>query len=200
MPIIRLIAVACALAGFAGGARAQQSPLSYDALARAKNGSWATYTVNIKGQPKPFTVKYAVVEKGDKKVALEIESDTPLGLNLVHMAFAVDHDTYKMTSGRMQAGSAPAQDLPAEMQKAADIKKGETPGKLIGSEKVTTPAGSFDCKHYQKVLPPEAGGSTFEMWMSDKVTPTGLVKMTEAAHGFQFLLSGVGSGATAKLK
>lgn len=47
-------------------------------------------------------------------------------------------------------------------------------GELVGTESVTVPAGTFDCKHYRKT---DARGTT-DMWISTDVTPYAMVKMT----------------------
>ena len=47
-------------------------------------------------------------------------------------------------------------------------------GELIGTESVTVPAGTFDCKHYRKT---NARGTT-DFWISTDVTPYAMVKMT----------------------
>src|SRR5262249_58174163 len=65
-------------------------------------------------------------------------------------------------------------------------------------EKVKVPAGTFECKHYTRVMPKEAGGSTVDLWMSDKATPTGLVKMADS-RGVEVVLSSTGSDAKAKM-
>ncbi len=52
---------------------------------------------------------------------------------------------------------------------AADIRSASED---VGSESVTTPAGTFACKHYRS-----KDGST-DSWISEKVAPYGLVKST----------------------
>jgi hypothetical protein len=42
----------------------------------------------------------------------------------------------------------------------------------VGSESITVPAGTFTCEHWRN----DAKGS--DVWMSDKVTPFGMVKET----------------------
>jgi hypothetical protein len=44
----------------------------------------------------------------------------------------------------------------------------------VGSESVTTPAGTFACEHYK------AKDGSWETWLSDKVIPWGLVKSTSS--------------------
>jgi hypothetical protein len=94
----------------------------------------------------------------------------------------------------MQMGTNPAQDVPAAKLGEGSIKKTDTPGKLVGSERITVPAGTFDTKHYKHELPKEAGGMTLDVWMSDKAVPTGVVKMS-GAGGIEMVLSKTGTGA-----
>jgi hypothetical protein len=55
----------------------------------------------------------------------------------------------------------------APQSAAADIRDD---GVLIGTESVTTPAGTFSCQHYQ------AKDKSWDAWVSDKVPPYNLVK------------------------
>jgi hypothetical protein len=50
-----------------------------------------------------------------------------------------------------------------------DFREG---GERVGSESVTTPAGTFDCEHWRN-----KDGSG-DVWFSSKVAPWGLVKTT----------------------
>src|SRR5205807_9515471 len=86
---LAVIAVVCS----SGVAFAQQSqnPMSYEALAKAKPGAWAEYTMTMKGQAQQIKMRYAVVEKTDKQMALEIDSSTPMGD--MHMAMTFEPST-----------------------------------------------------------------------------------------------------------
>jgi hypothetical protein len=53
-------------------------------------------------------------------------------------------------------------------QKLADARKEM---ERVGTETITTPAGTFSCQHWRK-----KDGST-DVWLSEKVAPWGLVKM-----------------------
>jgi hypothetical protein len=194
------IAAAVAVLPCSGVAFAQQqNPMSYEAIAKAKAGAWAEYTMSMKGQQQQVKMKYAVVEKTDKSLAIEVESATPMGPVLMHMAFeGAPPDAWKMTKMRMQMGTNPAQDMPAAALTVGTIKKGESPGKLVGSEKVTVAGGTFDTKHYTRTLPPDQGGTTLDMWMSDKAVPTGLVKMKDS-RGVEGSLTAMGTDAKAKM-
>ena len=49
-----------------------------------------------------------------------------------------------------------------------DLSKGG--GERVGTETITTPAGSFECEHYRTTDPPS------DVWVSAKISPWGLVK------------------------
>jgi hypothetical protein len=194
--IVAMTAVLCVSGGVAFAQ--QQNPLSYEAVAKAKAGQWAEYTMSMKGQPQTVKMKYAIVEKSAKTIALEVDSQTPIGPVLMHMMFEpAGPESWKLVKARMKMGPS-TQDMPAAALSQGGIKKSELPGKLIGTEEVKTAVGSFSCKHYQKVTPKEAGGSTIDLWMNDKVLPTGLVKMTDS-RGAEALLTATGSDAKAKM-
>lgn len=49
-------------------------------------------------------------------------------------------------------------------------------GEEVGEETITVPAGAFLCDHHRKTGP----AGTMDIWISEKVLPYGLVKMTTA--------------------
>ncbi len=192
------LALVCAvLVGGAAFAEQSQNPLMYDAVAKAKAGTWAEYSMSMGAQT--LKMRYALVERSDKRVGMEIDAQTPMGHALTHVTFeAAGPAELKMVQARMQMGDNPPQDMPPALLAQSGINKNEAPGKLVGAEKVTVPVGTFDCKHYERVLPAEAGGSTVQVWMSDKALPTGLVKMTDS-RGVTMVLSATGGDAKAKM-
>jgi hypothetical protein len=72
----------------------------------------------------------------------------------------------------MQMPGRPPMELPAQMMhqdsspQPADVRTG---GEDLGSETITVPAGTFTCQHYRS----KSGG---EVWISQKISPYGLVK------------------------
>jgi hypothetical protein len=68
------------------------------------------------------------------------------------------------------------------------VRKG---AERVGAEDVTTPAGTFSCEHYRT-----KDGAT-DVWVSDKVAPWGLVKMT--GPGTSMTLVRVVTDATTKI-
>ncbi len=72
----------------------------------------------------------------------------------------------------MQMPGRPPMEMPTQMMhqdrapQTADVRTG---GEDLGSETITVPAGTFTCQHYRA----KSGG---EVWVSQKVSPYGLVK------------------------
>lgn len=72
----------------------------------------------------------------------------------------------------MQMPGRPPMEMPTQMMhqdrtpQTADVRTG---GEDLGSETITVPAGTFTCQHYRS----KSGG---EVWISQKVSPYGLVK------------------------
>jgi hypothetical protein len=76
----------------------------------------------------------------------------------------------------MQMPGRPPMEMPTQMMhmdrtpQTADVRTG---GEDLGSETITVPAGTFTCQHYRT----KSGG---EVWVSQKVSPYGLVKSKSA--------------------
>jgi hypothetical protein len=188
-------------------AHAQQptTQLDYDAMMKAPAGSWAEYAMTAKQgeQTMHMKMRYAIVAKSAKAITLEIESEVPqLGNIIMQLEYtAAGPDNWKLTKGRMKMGQQPVEEVPPDkMGDAAPLRRGDPVGKLVGTETVTTKAGSFQCKHYTKqVTMGPNGPMQLEMWMSDKALPAGLVKST-AGPAIEILLSATGVGAKSNLK
>jgi hypothetical protein len=197
---MRAILACLVVTSLSGVAVAQnQQPVSFEAVSRAKAGSWAEYTMSMNGKPQTMKMKYSIVEKTDKNMALEIDSQTPMGAILAHMAYeSTGPDAWKLVKARMQMGTTAPQDLTAEQMQQGGIKKTDSLGKLVGNESVKTPVGSFQCKHYQQDKQTPMGPAKIDLWISDKAVPTGMVKMADG-KGVEFILTATGSDAKAKM-
>jgi hypothetical protein len=99
---------------------------------------------------------------------------TPMGDMIMKTQMVLDAGN--TLSGRtiLQMGSNPPMEMPAGMMgrgsaqpQPADIR---TTADDLGSESVTTPAGTFACEHFKMK------DGTGEAWISEKVSPFGLVK------------------------
>jgi len=186
------------LVSFGGVAFAQSNPMSYEAMAKAKQGAWAEYTMTMPGAPDKLKVRYAVVTKNEREMTMETDSQTPMGPVHSAMTFAPSPpDAWKLVKARIQMGTQPAMDMPASKLSEGSVKKSDSPGTLVGPEKITVPAGTFETKHYKREMPKDAGGMTLDVWMSDKAIPTGVVKLS-GAGGVEMVLSSTGTGAKPK--
>ena len=79
----------------------------------------------------------------------------------------------------MQMPGQPPMEMPMGMlgmgQRGQGAGAGDTsPGVKVGVETITVPAGTFVCDHYRKQEPQ----GTVDVWISDKVPPYGMVKMS----------------------
>jgi len=181
----------------AGVAHAQSKP-SYESLAKAKQGAWSEYSMTMPGAPQKMTVRYAIVTKNEREMTMETDSQTPMGPMHSSMTFVPSPpDAYKLVKARVQLGTQAPMDMPAAKLSEGAIKKGDSFGKLVGPEKVTVPAGTFETKHYKQDMPKEAGGMVLDVWMSDKAVPTGVVKLS-GGGGIEMVLTSTGMGAKPK--
>ena len=140
-------------------------------------GSGAAYSMESKREGK-MEMEFAIV--GAETVAgkpghwLEMAMTTKEGLMVMKNLMVFDGGVGQMKRMIMQAPGQPPMELPVEMMMRgqtaphkADFRKD---AQLIGTEDVTTPAGTFSCQHYRT--------SDGDVWFSEKVPPYGLVKMT----------------------
>ena len=82
----------------------------------------------------------------------------------------------------------PAMEMPASFMGEAPKMNVKETGHYLGDEQVTTPAGTFACKHYRVT---ESNGPA-DVWIAADVSPYGLVKMTspEVTMTLQRLITG----------
>ena len=101
-------------------------------------------------------------------------SGTQMGDILSKIEVVVDAGVTYTARTIVQMGNNPPMEMPAAMS-----SKAQTPVEIkdkaddLGSESVTTPAGTFSCEHYR------AKDGSGDAWVSDKVTPFGLVKSVD---------------------
>jgi hypothetical protein len=194
-----LTSLAILLAAPLAFAQAGGAPqMSYEAVTHAPSGAWAEYETSVKGNPKVVKVRYALIEKSAKKIAIEIDTNTPpLGAVVIRMEYepaaAATPGEWKLAHARMLAGGADAQEMPIPPN-TPNLKKGDV-GQVVGSSSVKTAVGTFDCKQYRATLPQ----GTFDLWMSDKAFPVGLVKQSDPEGKFTTVLTATGTGATTKM-
>lgn len=142
-------------------------------------GSGAAYNMESEGRPAQL-IEFAVVGKetadGNDAVWMEFTLNTAeTGSMVVKELLWLDPVKMQVKTFKavMQVAGRPPMMLPDEMMHARDpfqFKDVRGDSVDLGTESVTTPAGTFSCKHYRS-----KDGSD-EFWVSEKVAPFGLVK------------------------
>ena len=79
-----------------------------------------------------------------------------------------------VTRSIVKTQGQPAMEMPAAFMAEAPKMDLKQTGQYLGEEQVTTPAGTFACHHYRVT---EQSGPA-DVWVTDQVSPYGLVKMT----------------------
>jgi hypothetical protein len=145
-------------------------------------GAGAFYEVDKPGEPKqPFN--FAIVGKetaqGQDAVWIEMTLSTErMGTMLVKELVSFDPVKKHMQNFKaiVQMPGRPPMLMPDEMMNSRqgfDFKDARDDSVDLGSQSVTTPAGTFPCEHYR-----QKDGSS-EFWVSEKVVPIGLVKSVD---------------------
>lgn len=194
-----LLLVAPAAFAQAGGGGAQ---LSYEALMHAPEGSWAEYTTSIKtaSQVQKIVMRFALVEKSAKLIAIEAGGKTPMGAILTRMEYVpAGGGAWKLGRARMQMGSQPATDIPVPPSTPL-VKKGQPLGTVVGTAQVKTAAGTFKCREYRKPVDQGPVHMVFNLWMNDSVAPMGMVKQEDSDGRISMELTATGTGAKPQLK
>jgi hypothetical protein len=149
-------------------------------------GSGAQYEVTMTKEK--VTWAYAVVGKENVEGAegywLEMRLEGGKAGSVVMKHLMVLHaDLPEIKRMIMQTAGQPPIEMPMGMlggmmkmgqQAPARAEKGL--GEKLGTETVTVPAGTFVCDHYRT----QSGKTTADVWVSTKVSPYGVVKMTSA--------------------
>lgn len=153
-------------------------------------GSGAEYQITTeKGEPLDWT--YAVVGEedvdGQKGYWLEIRTNARGGEMIMKQLMVTGGATPGIKRMIMQPPGRGPMEMPvgmmnrmmrhgAESAEAKGSGAGHGMGEIVGTETITVPAGTFTCEHYRST----SNGETSDMWVSTKVAPYGLVKMTSA--------------------
>jgi hypothetical protein len=184
------ICTAAILAGGVVAAAQMHGPGMMGGGASAFRGIWspvvgegAEYQMTGPNEPNPTSITIAIVGKEDVDGAtgywMEITTQDPRSGGPMYMKSltVVSNGNTQTTKMIMQMGG----EQPMEMDNVAAMssRRGPQPADIskqaqdVGSETVTVPAGTYTCEHYKT-----ADGD--DVWVSAKVSPWGLVKMTSA--------------------
>jgi hypothetical protein len=142
-------------------------------------GAGAAYSVESKG--KKHEMEVAIVGKesvqGKDAYWMEFGMDSPEGGGKMYTKMLTTVSADNIVTERMifQMPGKPPMEMSMQIsrmgngnQKLADARKEM---ERVGTETITTPAGTFSCEHWRK-----KDGST-DVWLSEKVAPWGLVQM-----------------------
>jgi hypothetical protein len=140
-------------------------------------GAGAVYQVKDAGRPER-TMEFAIVGKetvnGHDGYWIEFTmTGTPAGDVVVKTLAVVSNGNMLTSKTIMQMPGRPPMVMPSQMQAAGghvnftDVRK---KADIVGTESVTTPAGTFSCHHYH------AKDGSDDAWVSESVRPFGLVK------------------------
>lgn len=174
---------ALALVGVLAGTTAAQFGRREMPLARGVwnpvVGSGAAYSVESKREGKS-EMEFAIV--GTEMVAgkpghwMEMVFKGKEGLMVMKTLSVMDANSIQVKRMIMQAPGEEPMEFPMNMammggqrgSHSADIRN---EADLIGTETISTPAGTFECQHYR------AKDKSSDVWVSEKVPPYGMVKM-----------------------
>jgi len=139
-------------------------------------GAGAVYEVTA-GDGKKHNEEYVILSAstidGKKAYWLQITVDSPaIKGNAVEKALVIP-DGFQVRKVIGQLPGMSAMDMPAGSPIAAPKPDPKTAPKLIGTESITVPGGTFECEHWKN-----ADGS--ELWLGAKVGPMKLVKSADA--------------------
>ncbi len=148
-------------------------------------GSGAEYQTTMGDETMDFSWVVLGQEKVDDQEGYWLEIRTQGGKMPGEMVMkqlvVVSGDQTEIKRMIMQPPGRPPMEMPVGMMKMmphhappAEQGASEQIGEKIGTESVTVPAGTFECEHYRK----QEGRKTIDYWVSTKVSPYGVVKMT----------------------
>jgi hypothetical protein len=191
----RILSITLVLMFVAMGAQAQfpgqQGPKFYGTF-KPVVGAWSEYQVTAKGQP-PMKMKVAIVGKEGANYWYEtvMQGETRMVSKMLVSGDPNDRQNLKrmiMKLGNDQAMEMDVKGMMAGQQQPKD--KGPA-GKAVdkGVETVTVPAGTFSARHMQYT----DGANVIDAWVSDKVSPYGIVKTK--GKDMEMVLTAQGTGA-----
>jgi hypothetical protein len=190
MRLLRLVGMASVIALLAVGMASAQrgprgggmgmAPPEFRGILNPVVGSGAAYAVESNGTKSELEIAVVGKEEVDGKqgVWMEVTSNMPNGGGPMYMKMLTVIDGKTATPARMimqMPGQAPMempmQGMMGNMQRNTSTDIRDTAEK-VGTESVTTPAGTFNADHYR------AKDGSWDAWVAPQVAPWGLVKST----------------------
>lgn len=185
---IALIAV-CFLAAVSAPALAARSggPPQFKGDWHPVVGAGGVYQLEQKGQP---SMTWEITVVGQEAGAYWVENRMSVPQEMISKMLIGPGQVKRFI---VKAAGQPAMELPVLQAQGAPQTDLKQTAKLVGREQVSTPAGSFSCDHYQTQ---ERSGTT-DVWVTQSVSPYGLVKMT--SRETTLTLAKVVSGAKSRI-
>lgn len=140
-------------------------------------GSGAAYEMDRKDGSRKTSFEMSVVGKEGSGYWIETAMQSPQGTVYAKTLSAHEGDNVIIQRTIFQMPGRPPMDM-TSMMKMHPMQSEESKADMranaenLGSDTVTTPAGTFSCQHWRS----KKDGS--EYWLSDKISPWKLVKMT----------------------
>ncbi len=140
-------------------------------------GSGAAYEMDRKDGAQKSSFEMSVVGKEGSGYWIETAMQSPHGTIYAKTLSAREGDNVIVQRTIVQMPGRPPMDM-SSMMKMHPMQSEESKADMranaenLGTETITTPAGTFSCQHWRS----KKDGS--EYWLSDKVSPWKLVKMT----------------------
>jgi len=202
IPKLRWIGALALVALLAGSAAAQFGQMQMPSARGVWNpvvGSGAAYQIESKREGKS-EMEFAIV--GTEMVAgktghwMEMAFKGKEGLMLMKTLYVLDANSMQMKRMIMQPPGEEPMEFPMNMammggqrgNHSADIR---SEADLVGTETITTPAGTFECQHYR------AKDKSWDVWANEKVPPYGMVKMV--SKDSTMMLTRVITGAKSRI-
>jgi hypothetical protein len=176
------------------------TPLAVN-LEKVKIGSSARYSVKV-GAMEPMTMSIGLVGRNGGANMIETSIEGGLAARTGKMTTQMtlpSGSSGKVQRMVLQLGDNDPMEMPIQGAQAQQFAK-PNPKTFVKTETIKVPAGSFKAKHYHDTTP---RGDTVDYWISESVTPIGLVKM-EATEKSNPMIAGpismelVGTGKDAK--
>ena len=179
---IRLVLIGSLALSLSYSATAQMGmgmsrPPSIAGVFNPEVGSGAAYEVLHKAENQKTNFEMAVVGKEGAGYWIEYTMQSPHGTVYAKSLNAREGDNVRVQRTIVQMPGRPPMDM-TSMMKMHGMQSEESKADMranaenLGTETITTPAGTFSCQHWRS----KKDGS--EYWLSDKVSPWKLVKTT----------------------
>jgi hypothetical protein len=182
MKLRRAAAILAVLLAGTGIAAAQtpNTQIAYGSIAKAPVGAWADYIMSKDGEAQTVRVRYTLVKRDAKQIALEMDSATPMGRMLMRLEFAPRGDAHwKLDKAKIKMGDNPARDIALPEGAMSGFGKDDSFGDKLAHEDIAVKGGRFSTDHYRR----KVEQWTTDVWIDDKVLPMGMVRLVDGEGG-----------------